>query len=364
MIDRLNYLRVNQHLKYLEEVRQVAPKSVDRYRFYLRHLLLWTGDNVFKNVEKLRPTFPIYLTSLAGKDPKCGLAGETQKKILELTRRFFLWAKSAYPREFGGLPMSWIETLRYAHQPQAEVENVFVSIEEVRQLISVPADSNNLARLRDKAAAALLFLSGMRASALATLPIAALDLEKLSVRQWPELGVQTKNSKHATTFLLNIPDLLAVVRLWDATVRPVLDPSMPWYDPIDHNWGEQHLSRKEPGKNRLHALEKRLKLLFTLAKLPHKSPHKFRHGHAVFGLLHAQTMADYKAVSMNLMHESIEVTDSIYAPILHSDVQERIANLAEKLESMPDNELESFLNSLDRESQKHALIYIAERLAK
>jgi integrase len=200
----------------------------------------------------------------------------------------------------------------------------------------------------------------MRASALTTLPIAALDLEKLSVRQWPELGVLTKNSKHATTFLLNIPDLLAAVRLWDATVRNVLDPTMPWYAPIDHHWGEQHLSNKEPGENRLNALEKRLKLLFEFAHLPHK----FRHGHAVFGLQYAQTMADYKAVSMNLMHESIEITDSIYAPILHSEVQERIANLAEKAESMPDNELETFLNSLDRESQKHALIYIAERIAR
>lgn len=172
MIDRLNYLRVNQHLKYLEEVRQVTPESAERYRFYLRHLLLWTGDNVFKNVKTLRPTFPTYLTSLPGKDPNCRLAGKTQKKILELTRRFLLWGKLEYPREFGGLPMNWIETLRLPHQPQADVENVFVSIEEVRQLISVPAETNNLARLRDQAAAALLFLSGMRAGALATLPLA------------------------------------------------------------------------------------------------------------------------------------------------------------------------------------------------
>jgi len=292
------------------------------------------------------------------------LAGKTQKKILELTRRFLLWGKLEYPREFSGLPMNWIETLRLPRQPQPDVENVFVSIEEVKQLISVSVESNNLVRLRDQAAAALLFLSGMRAGALVTLPIAALDLENLSIRQWPELGVQTKNSKHATTFMLNIPDLLAVVRLWDAAVRPVLDPSAPWYAPIDPNWGEQHLSIKEPGKNRVQALGKRLSLLFKLANLPHKSPHKFRHGHAVFGLLHAQTMADYKAVSMNLMHGSIEITDSIYAPILRSDVQERIAHLAEQAESMPDNELEDYLNNLGRESQKHALIYLAERIAK
>ena len=168
--------------------------------------------------------------------------------------------------------------------------------------------------IRDQAAAALLFVSGMRASALVTLPISALDLENLTVRQWPELGVHTKNGKKATTFLLNIPDILTPIHRWDALVRLALPPTAPWYTPIEHNWGEQYLSSKAPGKTRIHALEKRLRLLFTQAQMEFKSPHKFRHGHAVFGLLHAQTMADYKAVSMNLMHDNIEITDSTYAP--------------------------------------------------
>ena len=38
-------------------------------------------------------------------------------------------------------------------------------------------------------------------------------------------------------------------------------------------------------------------------------------------------MADYKAVSMNLMHEDIRVTDSIYAPLASNEVQHRIAGL-------------------------------------
>jgi integrase len=350
---------------------QLTPASLDRYRFYLRHLLLWAGEKDFKAVQDIRPTLPSYLASLPGKDGKGTLAGATQKKILDTSKRFYRWAKVTYPREMNNLPLVWNDTIRMIRQPQATAENVFVSEDEVRQLIAYPVAQDDLALLRDQAAAALLFLSGMRGGAFVTLPIAALDLENRTVRQWPELGVHTKNSKKASTFLLNIPDLLVPVRRWDAIVRPVLPPTTPWYAPIGHCWGEQSLSNEEPGKWRLNGLEKRLKLLFSLANLEFKSPHKFRHGHAVFGLLHAQTMADYKAVSMNLMHESIEVTDSIYAPILHSDVQERIANLAEKVESMPDrgaslvdNELESFLNSLDRKSQKHALIYIAERLAK
>ena len=231
--------------------------------------------------------------------------------------------------------------------------------------------ANNLALLRDKAAAAMLFLSGMRASAFSTLPISAVDLENLTLRQWPELGVHTKNGKKATTFLLNLPEVLEPVRQWDEIVRKSLPGSSPWYAPISHSWGDQFLSQEQPGKTRSQALQKRLQLLFSLAELDFKSPHKFRHGHAVYGLLHAQTMADYKAVSMNLMHESIEITDSTYAPMLSSDVQERIAGLSGKAMSTPGcqahlvgDELESFLNKLDHESQKRALIFIAERLAQ
>jgi hypothetical protein len=39
-------------------------------------------------------------------------------------------------------------------------------------------------------------------------------------------------------------------------------------------------------------------------------------------------MADYKAVSQNLMHSDVRITDSIYAPLLGSEVQDRITNLS------------------------------------
>ncbi len=364
MIERQNYLKIKEHLKYLDEVLQLNPVSVERYRFYLRHLLLWADDQNFRNVQTIRPTLPSYLASLPGKDGTGFLAGASQKKIINSSKRFFQWAKSTYPREMNSLPIAWIDTLRPSRHQQSSAENVFVSLEEVKNLISVPVPENNLALLRDQAAAAMLFLSGMRASAFTTLPISAIDLDNLTIRQWPELGVHTKNSKKATTFLLNIPELLDPVRRWDAIARATLLASTPWYAPIAHTWGDQRLSNEEPGKTRSHALQKRLQVLFSLANVEFKSPHKFRHGHAVYGLLHAQTMADYKAVSMNLMHGSIEITDSTYAPMLSSDVQERIAGLSSKPTSTPDNELESFLNSLDRESQKHALVFIAGKLTQ
>lgn len=86
--------------------------------------------------------------------------------------------------------------------------NEFVTEEEVRKLVNPPAPQNDLALIRDQAAAAFLFVSGIRASAFVTLPISAIDLKNLTVYQWPELGVNTKNGKKATTFLYDVPNLM------------------------------------------------------------------------------------------------------------------------------------------------------------
>jgi hypothetical protein len=48
-----------------------------------------------------------------------------------------------------------------------------------------------------------------------------------------------------------------------------------------------------------------------------------------WALQHARTVADYKAITMHLMHDNIRVTDGIYAPLLRSEVRERVSRLAE-----------------------------------
>jgi integrase len=139
--------------------------------------------------------------------------------------------------------------------------------------------------------------------------------------------VRTKNGKAQVTYLLDVPPLLDVVREWHELVAERLPHTAMWYTPVTGHWGEQELSADLPGENRNGALAKRLRLLVKRAGLPYLSPHKYRHGHAVYALQGAKTMADYKAVSQNLMHADIRVTDGIYAPLLGSEVQRRIAQL-------------------------------------
>ena len=79
--------------------------------------------------------------------------------------------------------------------------------------------------------------------------------------------------------------------------------------------------------------------------------------------MHARTMADYKAVSTNLMHGSITVTDSIYARIKDNEVKARIQGLDSNPVLCPDDELQQFISNLSARQLPQALKYIAAQLS-
>jgi hypothetical protein len=108
-----------------------------------------------------------------------------------------------------------------------------------------------------------------------------------------------------------------------------------------------------------------MRLLFAKANLPYKSPHKFRHGHAVYALQRARNMADYKAISQNLMHDDIRITDETYTPLLGDEVHDRILNLSSApVGGLPeDSELATLLCRMSKKQLAEALVYIAQLLA-
>ena len=366
MVNRDNYRLAKGYLRYLCEVVQLDARSTSRYWFYLRHLLLWADGTPFCEVPTIQPAFSTYLASARAGGEAPTLAPATLKKIFQTAKRFLLWAKMTYPREFRDLPMAWIDALRPPRGVRPSPDHQFVTLDEVKWLAALSIGEDDLVLRRDQAGAAMLFVSGMRAGALGSLPIEAVDVTNRTVRQWPALGVRTKNGKSATTYLLDIPELLQVVERWDGYVRARLSSSAVWYTPIVGQLGEQQLSADPPGSNRHIAIAKRMKKLFDLAGLVYKSPHKFRHGHAVYALQHARTMADYKAVSMNLMHEDIRVTDGIYAPLVSDEVRQRVAGLTSQTGTRPqaDGDLADFIRGLPDAQLSQALVVIAERLAR
>lgn len=75
---------------------------------------------------------------------------------------------------------------------------------------------------------------------------------------------------------------------------------------------------------------KSLKAWLRKVNLPYRKPHSLRHGHAVYSIQQSKDISDLKAISMNLMHENLQVMDGVYGIFSGVDIQKRINNLGKE----------------------------------
>jgi site-specific recombinase XerD len=337
MIHRQNWLDVRSYLRYMTDVRQNAPETVARARAHLRHVLEWADATPLPGAATLSPTLPAYLVSRR-------LSPSSIKKGLEAARHYFLFAREHWHSRYRRVPSAWIPLLVPPRGARLESHlsiHQFYTLEQVRQLTAVSVET--LRQARAQVAAAMLFLSGMRADAFASLPVSCVDLERREIRQLPELGVRTKNRKAALTYLLEIPDLLAVVEHWDRRVRD-LPPASLWYSPLTSD-GMTLLPSAIAHIGRGDLIERDLRIICGLANLPYLSPHKLRHGHVVHALKQAHNMAELKAISQNVMHASVTITDQVYGRLVSDDVRTIIGGLGHKSQ-LPEGTLAEILELL------------------
>ncbi len=130
-----------------------------------------------------------------------------------------------------------------------------------------------------------------------------------------------------------IPSLLAVVTEWDAYVRAhAVDLNTAWYAALD-NLGTgiraDDTVRTIHVPGRRNAMYSGMRELCDTLGIEWKSPHKIRHGHGVYGVKHARTMAEYRALSQNMMHESTNTTDK-YTGFLNDEVGQIIGGFTEE----------------------------------
>lgn len=324
MINKNNWKLINTFLEYRKQVDQLSEGSYKGEEISMRYLLEWAGSTAFRNAPSIRPTFPEFLLSqrLEGSD-KPFSAGYIKKKIAA-ARRFFLWLTENNVG-YSAIKRNWISTLKVRRISDIPRTKEAVSLEEILQIAAAPAKNTKEKRIR--AAAVMLFLSGMRIGAFVTLPLLAVDIDNRKVDQFPSLGVRTKNSKHGTTFLFDIPELLTVVKEWDNEVRKILSDTGYWFAPLSPETGEIDTQKTEIGEYRFSNARRDLREWLDKVNLPYHSPHKFRHGHIHFGLSHAENLADFKAISQNAMHSSMEITDQFYSNQNDKEIQDRISQL-------------------------------------
>jgi integrase len=330
MINYNNYLDVKDFLNFQKDLKQNDPHTVSGYWYRLVHLMKWADEISLTKAGAIRPAFPAYLEKLkTNKDSLLSSSGFTA--ICKTGRAFFLWAKAEFPGRYRSIDNNWILSIRPPRARREESElhtRLLYTVEEAIKLATFPVTF--LSEHRTQAAVALLFLSGMRIGAFMSLPINCVDLEHMRIFQLPERGVMTKNRKAAITTLLNISELLKVVRTWDIFVREKLDENLCWYPHMDSYSGflpEDSINREALANRRIDFCDS-LRNLCNMAGVEYRSAHKFRNGHAVYALKHCQTMSQFKSVSQNLMHSTIGITDGVYGNLVRDDVHDTILGLS------------------------------------
>jgi integrase len=339
MISRGNYALVRRNLVYRERVLQNDLHTVATYWQSLKHLLQWADKRDFTEAAKIMPSFPEYLLtarnkSFAGAPMDKPLTPKYMAKVLSHARAFFEWAR-LHERGFTGISEAWISTLQvrrsFGMQSRLQ-EHSYWRLEDIRKVVDLTPE--NLREERDIAALAFLFVSGMRIGAFVTLPATCVDIARRRVSQLPEKGVQTKNHKAAVTILLPIADLMVIIEKWDTRIKS-LSGEYNWYPALNTDgWAGTEFREgllKGQYTGRAEAFDKGMKMLCDRAKVPYKSPHKIRHGHGVYGVKKSQNMGQLKAVSQNMMHANVGITDGIYGRLAEDELSEILAGFGDDI---------------------------------
>ena len=317
---RDNFIVLQQYHQYLKGHTNCSGATFEIYETYNNQILNWAAERPLSDAPCFTITFPKFLLNQRNIKNE-HYSSEYMQGICSYTRRFFTWA-NYHKEEYQQINRDWILTIKPEKSIEGIHEIVFYTLDEVQKICDLRPESMRLKRAI--AALAFLLLSGMRISAFFTLPIKNVNLDSYTVRQLPSDGVCTKYNKAAITTLLVNTKLMKIIKEWDDLVRSQCPPDSSWYARLNNegkfnpriiipmtidNQDELKKQARYPYKN----FCTDLKTICKMAGVVYKSPHKARYGHIHLGFSKTKTAEERKAISINAMHESLSITDEVYA---------------------------------------------------
>ena len=222
-----------------------------------------------------------------------------------------------YPRLYKKVGMRELKGLRIPRRgvgvPAPEAQPCY-ELDDVLKVARHVVCKEDWWEWRAQATFCLQAISGARAHAICTLPLKAIDLDGLWMRQDPRLGVWTKNDARATTCLMNIPELLEPVRSWFEFLAKQVGPNGLFFNPFDRDANGLVLTERPAGDNRVSALMGDYKDLCAVSSIPYRGTHGLRRFHIGFILMRCKDIEDFQALLHNVMHKSLSTTELYIKP--------------------------------------------------
>lgn len=244
--------------------------------------------------------------------------------LLDL-KKFFHWLETVAPAKSipKGLSIYFAPSRELSALANVrEKDRTAPSLEQVRTMVlAMPAE--NFEQRRDQALLAFMLISGVRISALLTLQLQHIDLEKRSIRQDPRV-VKTKNSKDMQTAWFPVgDDIEAIFINWIVGLQAIhKNHSTPLFpravDPIRRQKSPDEI----PPLLDQGIVRKIIKRACATVNLPYFTPHAIRKTLALLGNELCNTAKLRKAWSQNLGHKHVATTDYYYAKL---DTDEQFA---------------------------------------
>jgi integrase len=315
-----------KYYKYLQNSKGYSAKSIECFK---KAIWLWqeftnNNDFIYFNQTKVEE-FKEWLKDKNKKNSQEKVGLSYRYDILRYLKLFFDWLskQSGYKSKINETAVDYLNLTRgevkIATQPRTRQ---IPALEEAKTLIE-SIKGNTEIEMRDKALISLIFLTGARISAIASLPIESFDREKLIIDQDPKLGVKTKNSKRIITALITF------------SYKEPLDYFLGWFDylvggkkfkpndPIfpatktengkDNNIGYYNTDKVEPVFWKSSASPRKIfENRSERAGIKYYHPHTFRHllVNEVSKLPLSEEQR--KAISQNLGHEDVGTTFGSY----------------------------------------------------
>ncbi|MFA5986507.1 MAG: tyrosine-type recombinase/integrase [Parcubacteria group bacterium] len=301
-----------EYFNHCRSAKGFAESTINKYAQCIYKWQVCFENSDFAEFDRdLCDEFKKYLKREADKN---NTSLSNQYDILRHTKRFFLWL-SDQPF-YDKIKKTDLDYLRLSKKETSialeKTEKDIPTLEEIKSIVQSISGNHEVA-LRDRAMIAFLILTGMRISAVVSLPMQAFDKHKLHIEQSPAMGVKTKNSKKIISTFFPIG--------WDDGERIFLE----WYSYLTEEKGfgskkpifpaTQDFSLKKVSDEFWQSSNPARKIIQERCKeanVPYYNPHSFRHSAVAFMSELGLTEADKRAISLVLGHEHIGTTFGSY----------------------------------------------------
>ena len=351
-----------EYFVFIKEAKRYSPATVDGVAKALTRFEEYTRYRPFKNFHVAQAVaFKQHLAEQVGSTGRT-LAKATMNSTLGQLKAFFQWL-AGRPGFKSRIRYSDAEYFnlseKEARVATARRERAGPTLEQVHHVIACMPGASIIER-RNRALIAFTLLTGARDSALASMKLKHVDLERQCVYQ-DAREVRTKNSKTFTSFFFPVGgEAENTVRAWVAHLREQLawegdDPLFPstrvalgatrQFEAVGVE--RRHWTNASP-------VREIFKAAFTAAGAPYSNPHSLRKTLVRLGETQCRTPEQFKAWSQNLGHEGVLTTFYSYGTVGVQRQGQLLRELAQPAPEMPSLDVTQFARALAKELRNEA----------